>query len=629
MSTLVQDVKFALRRLRKAPLFTLFAVVTLALAIGVVTAVYTLIRTGLRPELGLKDEDRLVLLVSSSLNLRVSVPDYQDVVTQSRTLEQAAVWTTFTSALVARGTSEFAAGELVSGDYFRTVGLAPVRGRLIDTSDDRPGAPPVVVLSASAWRLRFGRDPDAIGSTVKIAGRSFQVVGIVPEAFKGLRPRGINQPDVWLPLSSAPLLASQFSRQDPNRRDHQWLSLVGRLADTRTPADAAAELRLIGDRLDAVAPLPNERLLAGGSVPRTRNWTVRSAVDSLNLGEVRDVLRAVLMLPTLVLIVACTNLANFALSRGVARQNEFGVRLAIGASRWQLVRSQLVEHAIVAGLGGIGAILVADRLLALVASTVRQIGGDMPQYRVDARIDGAVLLVVGGAALLSVMVAGLIPALQLTRRNLNQAMGGQAATSLPRWRGRSNLIALQVGVSVALLLVSALCVRQLPKMRERVQSGLSLDRVALVSIPFAQQSMDEVATRRTVHAFLGALQELPGVAAASASSARRFGDIVGVARDGQPIVKGNRGPTSRRLSISPSYFQTVGLSMTSGRSFDDRDTAGTEPVVILNETQARSLFGSVNVVGRRLSIDAQLGGVDHDGHDCGCRRRYARRLNDA
>ncbi len=610
MTALAHDLTFALRRLRRTPLFTAFAVVTLALAIGIVTAVYSLLRAGLQMDLGLDHADRLVLVARPSsmtgraFPVQISWPDYQDVIAQGRTLEAVAAWTTFTNAMVARGASEFASGELVSGGYFSTVGLRPLRGRLIDATDDQPGAAPVVVLSASAWRLRFGRDPNAVGATVTIAGRPFEVIGIVRESFHGLQPRGgFGQIEVWAPLSAAPSLASRWSRQDPTRRDQAWLTVVGRLASGRSKADANAELKLIGDRIDAVAPLPDLPLYAGGSVPQKRGWAAFGADDHVNITDARDMFRVVLLLPALVLIVACTNLGNFALSRGLARQNEFGVRLAIGASRWQLIRGQLVEYGVVAALGGLGALVVASGLLALVATTIRHMFGDVPQYRIDARIDGGVILAVGVAALLSLIVAGLIPALRLTGRSLRQSMAADQTTPLQRWRGRSNLIALQVSVSVALLLVAALCVRQLPKLGRQWQSGMALDRVALVNVPFMNQTMPEQAVRQTTSGLLDELKRLPQVTSAAASSDRRFSELVDIAAEGRALAApGTNGPMSRELSVSPAYFQTIGLPLVAGRAFDARDTAGTERVAILNETQARSLFGTTSVLGRHVSI---------------------------
>lgn len=609
MRAMAHDLKFALRRLRRAPLFTAFAVITLSLSIGVVTAAYSLVRAGLQLDLGLNDPGRLVLVAKSSAatgglySVQLSWPDYQDVIAQTQALDRVAAWTIFTNALVARGRSEFTTGDLVSGNYFETIGVRALRGRLIDATDDKPGATPVVVLSASVWKSRFARDPDVIGSPVKIGGHQFEVIGIAPEAFRGLRRRGgFGQTEAWVPLSMAPSLAARWSQQDPSRRNQPWLSVVGRLASGRTKSDANAEFRLMADRIDAAAPLPDRPLVAGGSVPQKREWQALGVDAGVSLSEARDVFRVVLMLPALVLIVACTNIANFALSRGLTRRSEFGIRLAIGASRWQLIRGQLAEYSIVAALGGVGGLVVANGLLVFVTTTIRTMFGDVPQYRIDAPIDGAVILAVGLDALLALLVAGLIPAIQLTRQTLRQAMASdEASTPMQRWRGRSNLIALQVGVSVALLMVVALCVRQLPKLNERMRTGMELERVAVVNVPFLTQSMSEQSVRQTIDGVLGALRGLPGAATAAASSDRKFSSVAEVTPEGHAFaVRSQKSPTARELSVSPGYFQTVGLRLIAGRPFDDRDSAGAERVAVLNETQAKSLFGTTNAVGRRL-----------------------------
>lgn len=602
MMAWAQDARLAIRRLRRAPFFTAFAIVTLAVAIGITTAVYTLIRTGFQPDLGLADPARLVLLGSSSgpRVTRVSWLDYRDLAAQATMLESVGAWAPITNALAGAGTSEFEHGEFVSGDYFRAVRLRPLRGRLIGPSDDEAGAPPVVVLSAGLWRQRFGRNPGVVGTVVKIGGQPLEVIGIAPDVFRGVDRPGGRRPRFWVALSSAASLGTRFS---PSRRDHAWLSVVGRLADARTVAHATSELRLIGGRIDAVEPLPHQKVRGSADLPRPREWTARSADEGFDLSDAREVLRIVLLIPILVLAVACTNLANFALSRGTARQNEFAVRRALGATRWQLIRSQLVEHGLVAGIGGAGAVVVAQSLLTLVAATIRRLFGEMPEYRIDTTIDGYVLVSVGVAALLSVIVAGLIPALQLTRRSVGQEMAADhPSTSAPRWRGRSNLIALQVSVTVALLLVAALCVRQLPKL-SIAASGMALDRVAVVTVPFAYQAIDEARSRRTIERLLTDTEGFPGVISTSSASERQFNYLVAVTPERQTATPNDpKRPRSPVVSVSGRYFDTVGLSVISGRAFGAEDALGTEPVAIISVSQARSLFGSSDVVRRRIAV---------------------------
>ncbi|HEX5069214.1 MAG TPA: ABC transporter permease, partial [Vicinamibacterales bacterium] len=273
------DIVLALRRLRRAPIFTLFSIVTLALAIGVVTAVYSLIRSGLRTELSIGDASSVVMIAKRSsmtdalYPASLSWPDYQDLIQQTDVFQSTAAWTTFTNALVVGDSSEIVFGELVSGDYFATIGLHAERGRLIDSGDDRPGAPAVAVLSASAWRRRFARDPRAVGSTIRLAGRPFEVIGIAPESFRGLRPLvRFASPDVWVPLSHARALAPSWARQDRGRRDHTWLNVVGRLSAGRQMADAERQVQMLSDRIDAAEPLPDLGVGNGTYVKQQRHW---------------------------------------------------------------------------------------------------------------------------------------------------------------------------------------------------------------------------------------------------------------------------------------------------------------------------------------------------------------------
>ena len=604
------DLLVALRRLRQSPGYSTFAIVTLALAIGVTTAVYSLVKTGLQPDLGPVQTARLVVVAAEAQSIgrggtQVSWLDYQDLASSGGALDSVAAWTAFTNALFVNGSSEFVRGELVSGNYFDTVGVRAIRGRLLDVSDDRPDATPVAVISSTLWRTRFQRSDRIIGTAIKLGGQTFQIAGVAPESFHGLdRPQGFGRADVWMPLSSAASLASRYDRRDRNRRDHEWLKIVGRLAVGGTKDAAATEVAALGQRLDLSAPLPLMSLYGGGTTPNPRRWTARPADEPLSFSQARDVMRVVLLLPVLVLLVACTNLANFSLSRGLARQNEFAVRQAVGATRWQLIRGQVIEYVLISAAGGLGGLVVADRLLALVASLARQLGGEMPQFRINPTIDGDVLTAVAAAALLSVLVAGLVPAFQLTRRNLARSMAdNQALASLPRWRGRGNLIALQVSVTVALLLVSALCVRQLPKLRVAEETGMTLERVAVVNVPFAMQTRTGNGVDRVIAETLTAITRLPGVEHAAVASNRQYTINALIAPAGQELRSGDRRqPGTELQAVTSEYFATVGIPVIEGRSVAVTDIAGAPQVGVISQSQARRMFGTEHAVGRHVSV---------------------------
>lgn len=611
MTGIVSDLAEALRRLRASPIFTIFAIVTLALAIGVTTAVYSLIRTGLKPFVAIEGADRLMVVTDTTYRTpraaSMSWLDYQDVASQVHAFDAVVAWRPFTHAVAADGRAEFVAGEFVSGNFFDVVGARAIRGRVLQPSDDAPDAAAVAVISASAWRRYLNSDPAVLGRTVKLSGQPLQIVGIMPEHFRGIdRPRNIERPEIWLPLSAARRLRSPFSRMDPGRRDHQWLAVAGRIGAGTSRETATVAVREVVARLDRLEPLPPLEGLGGGRMERPRRWEARGVNDPIDFSEERAIFRAILLLPTLVLLVACTNLANFSLSRGISRQNELAVRQAIGASRWQLIRGQMVEYGLVALGGAVGGLLVAKGLLILVATTIRNIWGTAPQYRLEGDVDAAVLAAVGGAALLSVVVAGLLPALRLTGRGLARSIAAdQASTSLPRWRGRGNLIALQISVSVALLLVSALCVRELPKIA-RSDSGLRLDRVGSVVVPFTEQATPDDGVRRILTAIDQQAPTLAGATSVAYITSTRVATGEAIAPAGIPIREGPAQPRASVQSSSPGYFATVGLSLLSGRSFNDADAAGAEPVAIINASLARRLFGQAPAVGQRLTSSNEI-----------------------
>jgi predicted permease len=605
------DLVFALRRLRGSPGYTAFAILTLAIAIGVTASVYSLVRTGLKPFIAVEGADRLVVVTEASQArmprpARLSWLDYEDLATQVPSFDAAVAWMPFTNALAVDGHAEFVAGEYVSDSFFAVVGAAAMRGRVLDTGDAIPGAPPVAVISASAWRRYFAANPAAIGRVVKVSGQPFQIVGIMPESFRGIdRPRTVERPELWLPLEAVRQLQPRFVRADRTRRDARWLSVAGRVRSGATIERATVELRQLAGRIDAVEPLPP---IGSGSsaVPRTRGWDASGVNEPIDFSEERAMFRVVLLLPTLVLLVACTNLANFSLSRGIARRHELAVRQAIGASRWQLIRGQVIEYGLVAAAGAGAGIFVARQLLDFAASTMRNLWGTAPQYRLEATLDAPVLMATAGAGLLSVVVAGLLPALSLTKRSPSRAIASdQATTSPPRWRGRGNLIALQLSVSVALLLVSALCVRELPNVA-RADPGIRLEHVGAVVVPFDSQTLPDPVVQRLLEETIRQSASLP-IRTASYASARTRVLGARLVATGTPFREGPAQPSARVMSVSPGYLSTVGLSLLSGREILDTDAAGSQPVAMINATLARNLFGAADPIGRSLTVENESG----------------------
>ena len=593
MTDILHDAGLALRRLSKAPLFSVFSVLTLALGIGITTTAYSILYGLLWRDPAVTDPSRLLALARP-----IAWADYRDFRDQQTVFADVAAHAEFSTALTVHDTAELIRGEAVSGNYFQTLGLTARVGRLLQPSDDESDAPPAVVLSTAVWRSQFGADPAVVGTSVRLARRVFAVVGIAPDRFSGTDVVTMRPVAAWISLetarAAAPDLGPPYSGGfNPGSRDAGWLTILARLAPGRTRPDAAAETDAIARRLDTSAPL---RLPAGiGTVNTrdpTRDWALRPALDRSRLAETTatEVARVILAVPALVLLVACTNLANLVLSRGLARRHEQSVRQSLGASRWRLLRGPLIESAVVSVLGGIGGTLVTWALLRWSATAFERTFGSLTPVRLEGRLEPAVLAVTGVAMLIALAVSGILPALRLTRGNLQRFLATDGAASGMRWRGRGNLIALQVSVSVALFLLAALAVRTLPAMRQAPGPGRDLARAAVVEVPFRWQLPDLQRTRLTVDAVLA---EVAGTQQAQAAAVAGLTTSKGVSvtRPERPFAPQAPGDFVEMIAGTTGMFAALDLPVVAGRRFDGHDTPGAPPVAIVNEALARTLFG--------------------------------------
>ena len=609
MTDILHDVGLALRRLAKAPLFSVFSILTLALGIGITTTAYSILYGLLWRDPAVIDPSRLV-----ALPRLVAWADYRDLREQQTFFADVAARAEFSTALAAGDGVELVRGEAVSGNYFQTLGLTAQAGRLLQPADDEPGAPPAVVLSTALWRSQFGADPAVVGASVRLARRVFAVVGVAPDRFSGVDVVTVRPVGVWIALETARSVASDlgppFGRGfDPGNRDLAWLKVLARLAPGRARSDAETEVAAIARRLDASAPL---RLPPGIGAVNTRepvrDWALRPALDRSRLTDATEVARVILAVPALVLLVACTNLANLVLSRGLVRRHEHSVRQALGASRWRLMRTPLIESAVMALLGGIGGTLVTWALLRWSSGAFDRTFGSVTSVRLEGRLEPQVLAATGVAMIIALAVSGLLPALRLTRGNLQRLLSVDATAGFMRWRGRSNLIALQVSVSAALFLLAAMAVRTLPAMRQAPGPGRHLDRAAIVEVPFRLQLPDVQRVQLTVDAALeAAARTQPGLQVAA---------VVGLASS-----KGLAVATPDRLSKSqshfvqvvtgtPGVFDVLDLPFVAGRPFTDRDTAGAVPVAVVNQALATTLFGqTATAVERDVLIRDYTGRV--------------------
>jgi predicted permease len=608
MSDLGHDLRLAVRRLVAAPALTLFSILTLTLGIGATTVSYSLVHAILAPLSGVADVRSLVNITHTESG---SIPmmgfaygDFQDLQARQTVFDGVAGWSLMRPSIVANGHAESGVAEMVTGNYFQVLGVVPGHGRALQPADDVAGATPVVVIGHGVWQRVFGGAPDVAGRTLKINGTDFEVVGVAPPTFRGVFNNGHLTTALWIPLSAASKAAgagTSISLDDD--RDSRWLMVKARLKPGVDLARARAEVIGIGRQLDVSHPI-GRNLDARFQWPYavSRQWIVKRTADvTINEGTAdmaTPVAATFMAIVGLVLLVACTNLANLALARGSVRRDEMAVRLALGASRWRLIRGLVVEDLIVTVTGGVLGVLLTRWLFVVVVDDFPISEG--ASLHLGVRIDMAVLAASAIATFLALVVAGVLPALHVTRGDLRARLSSGALQSMPRWRGRRLLIAGQVMVSVLLVSVAALCVTQV-RAANRIDTGMDLDHLAIVGSDFASQRYAPERATQIVDAVLTQMRGRPGVIAAAATSG-----LTGLNPLGASVGTGGAlNSFGDLVSGTPDLFKALGVQTTRGRAFDERDTRGEEEVAIISETTSRRLFGRADAVGESLAFRRQ------------------------
>ena len=602
------DLRFALRRLLRSPGFTLFGVLTLALGIGATTAVYAVVRSVVAPPSGVRDVEEIVNVYHSNPGrlgaAGFSWPDFQDLRARQTVFSTLAAWTPFGHIWSANGHAESGFGEIVSGDYFGVLGVNPQVGRTLQPEDDKAGARAVVVISHALWQRAFAGAQDVVGAILSIAGRQYEIVGVVPKEFRGLNNSGLTPTAVWVPTAALP--PGTRITLDPLARESRSAWVKGRLKPGRSVEEAATEVARLGAQLDAEHPIgrdvhPQRR----SSVDTSRPWTVRRLTDvrinEQDAGIVDTFVAALMAAVGLVLMVACTNLANLMLARGWSRRHELAVRRALGASRVALVRGIVVETALLATAGGIAGLFLARAITVLITGEVRRVGSGATMH-VEPEIDLMVLLLACGATLLSLAMAGVVPALQSTRPDVRSILASDGSTTASaHWRGRRLLITGQVVVSLILVALAGLAVGQL-RAQSTVDPGFDLRHLAVAQMDFTMQRYDPDRARQVLDAVVREMSQRTGVVAAAAAT----GLPAGISRRGWISVDG-KSPQSRRVAVvsaTERVFETLGVPILHGRAFDERGEPASADLVI-DELSARALFGWTNAVGQQVQFHAQ------------------------
>jgi predicted permease len=614
MSGLIQDLRHALRALRKSPGFAAVAVVSLALGIGANAAAFSIVSSMLLRSLPVEDPARVVALFGRREGqppLPFSYADYQSYRALGDVFEGLAAHTGTQVSLQGRERAEMVWGEMVTDNYFQVVGARLATGRGFLPEEGVEGARPAAVLGHGLWLRRFGGDPAVVGGTLRLNGREFTIVGVAPEGFVGTRLFSF-APEIFVPLGQHERLRPETAGwlDDPAT---SWLSVVGRLKPgvTLERAQAAASaLATAQAREDSQRQGLGVRLYANRTL--INPWILDPAV-------LQRMAALLLLAMSLVLAIACANVANLLLTRAAGRRREIAVRLSLGAGRGRLVRLLLTESFVLAALGAAAGLLFAVWMVDLSR-------GFRPTLDFATafvlRVDGHVLAYTAAVSVVTALVFGLVPALQAARTSLVPALKDESAASVgTRSRAREVLVTVQIALALLLLVGAGLFVRSF-RNAQAIDPGFDPQGVLLASVHLGMQGYDDVRQVEFRERVLRDLSALPGVRSASLAfplPLDAYSRSMGVTLEGGATVRESERPDVFESMVGPGYFATMRTPILRGRALDERDRAGAPPVAVVNEAFARRFWPGRDALGRRFSLDGDEGpwvevvGIARDG----------------
>jgi predicted permease len=591
VETLIQDVRYAIRLLRRSPVFTLTAALSLAIGIGANTTIFSVASALLlRPLPGLSEPARLVDVGRTRRGQgfdTTSYPNYRDLRERTTTMSGVYAYRGEPEAMALAGPdgAESVYAEGVTGNYFNVLGTRAAAGRMFTDADDEPGRGDVAVISYELWQRRFGGNTGIVGQTVTLSGQPYMVVGIAPDGFQGTT---LLRSDLWLPLGRLrPTRPEMFT----NRRI-VWLIMGGRLKPGVTMQQADAEARAIGETL--AREYPNENAERGFRV-------ARSAVVPGRVNFVAAFIGLLMGIVGLVLLIACVNVAGMMLARAAARQREIAVRLAIGAGRSRLVRQLLTESLILFGAGCALGLLISNWLTAVLLALLPQL--PMP-VGIEMRLDWRALTATIALTLIAAVLSGLAPALQASRPRLVAALRREGMDGPARLRLRNAFVVGQITLALLLVVAAALFLRALNHATS-IQPGFDQAGVDVVSTDLALAGYNETVGVAFARTLVERAAALPGVTSVTLAtdlpldgSRMSFGDVrlPGTADEGP---RRDRAPADWNV-VTPGFFKTMGVRLLRGRDFTDADSPGAPRVAIVNEALARRYWGTDDVIGRQF-----------------------------
>ena len=609
---MLQDLHYAVRILFKSPGFTAIALITLALGIGVNSAIFSVVNAIVLRPLPYPDSHQLMVIwgnlhKTGLEEIEISVLELKDFQQQCQAFDQIAAYSTQGLNLTGVDQPERLRGAAISANLFPTLAVQPHLGRNFVAEEDQPGNDNRVIISHSLWQRRFGGDPNTVNRTVQLDGRAMTVVGIMPADFHFPN----KDVEAWIPLAFTPDLLEE------NNRGSHFLNVIARLKPSVTQAQAQADIDTVTMRMSS-EHASNYR--SGFST------TVRSMHEDL-VGNVRQVMLILLGAVGLVLLIACANVAHLRLASATSRYREFAIRSALGASRGRVVRQFLTESVLLSFLGGAAGLVLA---LWVVRALVFLMPKDTPRLE-EIRLDSRVVLFTLGTSLLTAIVFGLAPAFQAAKTNLNDVLkeaGRSGTDSSRRLRLRNLLVVSEFALSLLLLICAGLMIKSLLRLQD-VKPGFDSSKLLTMRIALPEAKYENFNQSRAFYEQLfDRLEARPEVKSVGGINLLPFGggggDRTFMIED-QPTAQGQTRPDEQIRFVTAGYFATMGIPLLSGREFTRHDLPDTQQVAIVNSAFVRKYWPNGNAIGKRVSFSTNnpkwyeivgiVGNVKHRGLD--------------
>ncbi len=586
MSAPLRDLQLAVRSLRKTPALAIVSILALTLGIGLTTMMYSIVYGALMKGLPYEDGDRMVAVIRMNPEQdieRQAIPahDFADFRVQQTSFTELGGYTSGTMNVSGRDRAERFSGSWVTANLLGMTGIQPIRGRAFRAGEDTPAGPKVALLGHALWQSYYGGDESVLGTSIRVNGVPYEIIGIMPENF-----RFPNDDQLWLPWQTDALATE--------RGEGDFLAVAGKLRPGVSLEQANAELSTISRRLEAEYPKSNTGFTA----------VAMSFVDRQLGDEPRQLLLTMLGAVFFVLLIACANVANLLLDRAAHRSKEVGVRAALGATRAQIIRLFLTESLVLCASGAVLGMILA---WFAISAFNRAIVDTQPPFFIDIALHPPVLLFAVVVALLSTLLSGLIPAFQASRPDIAEVLKDESrgASSRKLVRLSKTLVVFEIALSCGLLVAAGLMIKSVTNTRT-MELGFDSNAVFTARVGFPAAYTDTLAQQQ----FFATLEErvaaIPGVQSASLSGglpgARTGASYTQFALDGAIYTRDRDYPDSRSLIVTPRFFSTLAIPLREGRLFTDADRAGSLPVAIVTERFVEQHLKGGEAIGRRIRL---------------------------